>query len=320
MSTQVSEHLPAAIRWTSRIAVFSLVVLLFAAILHRLGLPTPVAFNMVLMSCVGSLIALVLAVAGVTIIWRGGGAGASRVVVALFICLGMFGAFAAVVTLARAYPILNDVTTDLQSPPQFVELAKLRGATSNPVAYPKNFAAIQALSYPDLKSLEIDRPLDEAYEVVLEVLKRQRYVIVREDSAGLIEAVDRTMVLGFTDDVAVRVTGDTERAQIDIRSASRFGLSDFGHNAGRVRFLLKEIVGRLEETIPSADGERVGTAAKPAKPGAKPEKERGSKTGIPRKPLTREKSGAQREPAPKGSPLAKDGSRVPDKRPAQSAE
>lgn len=320
MPTNVFEQLPAAIRWTSRIAVFSLVVLFAAAVLHRLGMPTPVAFNMVLMACAGSLVAFVLAISGAVLIWRRGGAGASRIVVALLICFGMFGGIATVAALARSHPMLNDVTTDLQSPPQFAELAKLRGATSNPVAYPESFAAIQMQAYPDLKPLDIDRSLDEAYEVVLEVLKRQRIPIVHEDPTGLIEAVDRTMVLGFSDDIVVRITGDESRARIDIRSASRFGRSDFGHNAARVRMLLKDIVARLEETIPTADGERVGKAGKPAKAGSKPEKERGTKQGTPRKPLTRDRPGAQREPAQKAPPQAKDGSQGPDKRQAQSPE
>ena len=136
----------------------------------------------------------------------------------------------------------------------------------------------------------------------------------------------------FSDDIAIRVTGTDERSRIDIRSASRFGISDFGHNAGRVRLLLKEIVARLEETVPSADSaragdsarasdsERAGGNAKPAKPGAKLEKERASKKANQRKQQDGDRSGAPREPGQKGTPLAKDGSPAPGKRPALSAE
>jgi uncharacterized protein (DUF1499 family) len=323
MPYTLPNQLPATSRWTSRLAVFSLVVFLSAAILHRLGLQTPAAFIMVILAFAGAAFALVLAIAAAVSIWRHGGDGTARVVVGIFISLLMFGGAAVVGALAGKYPVLNDVTTDTQSPPQFTELAKMRGASANPSGYPQAFAPIQLKNYPDLKPLLIDRPLDETFEVALEALRRQRYQIVAEDPSGVIEAVDRTMILGFYDDIAVRVTGDEERSRIDVRSASRFGLSDFGQNALRVRTILREIVARLEETVPTADGERVsgsGKPLKPGKPGSKAETGRGSKKPIPRKPQDREKSGALREPAPKGSPPAKDGSRAPDKRSAQSAE
>lgn len=288
MPISVSEQLPPACRWTSRLAVFSLVVFVTAAILHRLGLPTPAAFNMLLMAYSGAAVAFVLAIIGTVSIWRHGGGGASRVVVGLFISLAMFGAAAIVIAIAQSYPALNDVTTDINAPPQFSEAAKLRGGAGNTVVYPANFAALQTKYYADLQPLLIDRSFDEVYEVAVEVLRRQRYKILREDPAGVIEAVDRSMVLGFSDDIAVRVTGNEERARIDIRSASRFGKIDFGHNAGRVRMLLKEVVARLEETVPSADGERASAANKSAKPVLKPSKERGSKKEIPRKSRDRD--------------------------------
>ncbi len=316
----MTEHLPAACRWTSRLAVFSLVVFAAAALLHRLGLPTPAAFNMVIMAYAGASLAFVLAVAGTASIWRHGGGGTSRVVVGFIISMLMFGVAGIAGTLASQFPVLNDVTTDTQSPPVFVELAKLRGAASNPSDYPKPFAAVQAKYYPDIKPLVIERSVEEAQEIAMETLRRQRFQIVHEDPSGVIEAFDRTMILGFYDDISVRITGNEERARIDVRSASRFGVSDFGHNATRVRTLLKEMVARLEETVPTAEGERVSSTSKIQKPGSKAEKERSRKKEIPRKPQVRDRQGALREPAPKGSRQAEGGSQAPDKRPAQSRE
>ena len=72
MPISVSEQLPPACRWTSRLAVFSLVVFVTAAILHRLGLPTLAAFNMLLMAYSGAAVAFVLAIIGTVSIWRHG--------------------------------------------------------------------------------------------------------------------------------------------------------------------------------------------------------------------------------------------------------
>ena len=57
---------------------------------------------------------------------------------------------------------------------------------------------------------------------------------------------------------------DEARARIDVRSASRFGSNDFGGNAERIRGLMKEIVTRLEATVPVAESEKPTADAKKA--------------------------------------------------------
>jgi hypothetical protein len=60
--------------------------------------------------------------------------------------------------------------------------------------------------------------------------------------AGVIEAVARTPIMGFRDDVVIRVSPQgADAARVDVRSASRFGSHDFGANASRVRALLEDI-------------------------------------------------------------------------------
>ena len=94
--------------------------------------------------------------------------------------------------------------------------------------------------------------------------------------------MDRTLILGLYGDVAVRVSGSEESARVDLRSASRFGPSDLGHNAERLRSIMKEIVARLEETVPTADGERPERTKRKDK--AKSEKEADPKTSKVRRP------------------------------------
>ena len=48
-------------------------------------------------------------------------------------------------------------------------------------------------------------------------------------------------IMGFRDDVALRVRADGDGARIDVRSASRYGRHDFGTNAARIRSLLEDI-------------------------------------------------------------------------------
>jgi hypothetical protein len=67
---------------------------------------------------------------------------------------------------------------------------------------------------------------------------------------GLIEAIARTPILGFRDDVAVRVRPTQEGSRIDIRSASRYGRHDLGTNAQRVRALIEDIDTVLATPVP----------------------------------------------------------------------
>ena len=55
---------------------------------------------------------------------------------------------------------------------------------------------------------------------------------------GRIEAVARTPIMGFREDVSIRVTPDGEDSRVDIRSASRYFESDLGSNAARVLKLI----------------------------------------------------------------------------------
>jgi uncharacterized protein (DUF1499 family) len=267
-----NHDVPTANRWTSRVAIFSFIVLLTAAILHRVGLSTSVALNLAVAGYLGALLALVLGLIGVVGVWRFGDRGAARCVVGIGISLLMFAALGSLGLLAKGYPPINDIATDVRSPPNFVELAKRRGGAANPAAYPESFAALQTVAYPDLKTLEIARSFDEVREIAGEVVRRLHFRILNDDPSGLIEAEDRTLIFGFYDDVAIRVTRNGQRSRLDVRSASRFGIYDYGQNAQRVRLILRDVVARLEETVPSADGERIRPAGSSNDEAAKPEK------------------------------------------------
>ncbi|MBY0520879.1 MAG: hypothetical protein K2P79_10695, partial [Sphingomonas sp.] len=54
---------------------------------------------------------------------------------------------------------LHDITTDTANPPQFVAITPaVRGEGTNPLAYDAAMAPQQAVAYPDMKPLVVDRP------------------------------------------------------------------------------------------------------------------------------------------------------------------
>src|SRR5258708_29389144 len=91
-----------------------------------------------------------------------------------------------------------------------------------------------------------------AYDVTMGVITRRKWRVVvdrppqpgRRD--GQIEAVGRTPIMGFRDDVSIRIRPDDDGSKIDVRSASRYGRHDFGGNASRIRSLLEDIEARAD--------------------------------------------------------------------------
>ncbi len=256
-------------RWTSRIALFSVgVLLLTAMLLHRLlSLPTPVALNLAAVAFAGAALSLVLAIAAAVGVWRTGRPGTSRIVFGTVVSLGLLLWPLIFLPSYERLPKINDVTTDPTNPPAFVDAGQAaRARRQHDRLSRRRLCARAGAAYPDIKPIEINRSADEVFELAVDAIRRLKMDIARQEAPdldagrpGTLEAVDRTMILGFYDDVAIRVSGNDEQARIDVRSASRYGRHDFGRNADRVRQILKEIVVRLESVVPAAH-------AKDAKP------------------------------------------------------
>ncbi|WP_297325061.1 DUF1499 domain-containing protein [Nitrosomonas sp.] len=135
-------------------------------------------------------------------------------------------------------PLIHDITTDLQHPPEFVAIKALRTATDNSLnrLEPENQVALQATGYPDLGPLLIDRPFDQVFERAVALVKKRGWEIAVISAAnGRIEATDTTPIMGFKDDVVIRVQTVGNQTRVDMRSASRVGKGDLGVNAERIR-------------------------------------------------------------------------------------
>ncbi len=236
-------------RWSSRVALISLQLLILTSLLHRFAsLHTPSALNLFLIGLLGGALSLILASWGLVRIWNKGFAGASSAIGGIFVAILIFAYPASQIPKFFTLPTINDITTDRNSPPSFEELASARAPDANSVIYPgKRFAGEQELAYPYIQPMILERSSRQAFELVQEAIQRLKWNIVsstrpgRNGSPGRIEATDKTLLLGFVDDIAIRIAGDDSRARIDVRSASRYGQHDFGRNASRIRGLFTEI-------------------------------------------------------------------------------
>jgi uncharacterized protein (DUF1499 family) len=300
-------------RWSSRIAVFSVSLLLVTLALHRVSLPTPLAINLFLTGLAGAGVGLLVGLFALARIWFTGHAGAGNALLGVSLGLAALSGPGVFLVTHLDRPQINDLTTDLTNPPAFAALAK-RPQGANPVAYPgPAFAEQQARAYPDLRTLVLDRPVEEAFELVEEAVKRLRWRVVAEEppmptaggrpaEPGIIEATEQTLFVGFTDDIVIRIDGSGSRSRIDARSASRYGNSDFGQNAVRLRRLMAEIRGRADLSPAAAVAARARTSGAAARALLKRQKARDQQKAESRNARGPAKSDAQRAPARKEPP------------------
>lgn len=240
--------------WSARLAWFALAVVMLSIVIVRTGFleiePALATFAAALLL---AALAILMAFAAFVAIWRQGLAGIGRAVLGLVLGLLLLAYPGYLVYRASKLPMINDITTDTSNPPRFAVLARLRprGTSDYPGA---RVAALQANAYPDIDGLEYDAPMALAYRVALEVVTKRKWHIVdalppTAQRPGEIEAVATTLIMGFRDDVAVRVSNADGSARIDVRSASRYGTTDFGTNARRVASLLGDIDDAMTDAL-----------------------------------------------------------------------
>jgi uncharacterized protein (DUF1499 family) len=149
---------------------------------------------------------------------------------------------------AQSVPPIHDITTDLQNPPEFSAMVRLRADAPNPPEYAgEETAEQQREAYPGLEPLVVDDSLQVAMdEAVRLVLNRGWQIVAINRNEGRIEATEILPWFGFKDDVVLRFTETTQGTRIDMRSKSRVGRSDVGVNAKRIERFLEDLEMRLE--------------------------------------------------------------------------
>jgi len=247
--------------WARRIALFSLAATFLAVIIVRSGLLEIVPALATLAGALAlGVVAILLAFGAGVVIWRDGIAGGGHAVTAFFIGLALIAYPAYLGIVAYRLPAIYDITTDPIDPPRYEAIARLRPRDANPLTYAGLYAAEQQrAAYSDIEPELTNATPKQAFDAAFNVITKRKWRIVdarppqiggRRD--GLIEAVARTAILGFRDDVVVRVRATADGTRIDVRSASRYGRHDLGVNAARVRALVEDI----DDALSTPDAEK----------------------------------------------------------------
>jgi hypothetical protein len=236
--------------WARNLAVFSVVAVLVSILIVRFGfleIKPALATFFGALACAG--VSILFGLAAFVAIWQNGSRGMSRILLAFLIDAVVLAYPAYLGLQYRKLPAIHDITTDPIDPPRFDALARLRtGEGTNPAVYAGLYSAEQQrAAYPDIETLELEIPVQRAYEVTLQLVTKRKWLIIDERPPqlprriGHIEAVARTPIMGFREDVSIRIAPDRDGSRVDIRSASRYFESDLGSNAARVSKLIDDI-------------------------------------------------------------------------------
>lgn len=249
MTSRLRERRSRLALWSSRFALVAIPILVIVAIGHRTdSIDASAAYGAMALAFSLAALAVVAALVAFEAIWRDGRKGFGAALV------GMFLGFAVLVIPAIGawkivhYPPLVDVSTDVESPPNFLRATAERQAAGIRVGrFSSDDIAKLRQAYPDI--LPRFYPLDTVavFAAADAIVERRRWIVLdrrpplNADDSGRIEAVAQTFLFGFKQDVVVRVAPEGEGTQVDMRSVARSGTHDLGANAERIRGFFRDL-------------------------------------------------------------------------------
>ena len=265
-----SEPISGLASWARRLAVFSLVAAISSIAIVRFGfLEVKPALFTFFGALAVAMLSILVAFAAFAAIWQNGSRGMSRILFALMLDAMILAYPAYLFYQYRKLPAIYDISTDPIDPPRYEAISRLRGTEgANPAAYAGLYSAErQRIAYPDVEPITLEVPALQAYDAALNVVKKRKWLILVDRAPqpprreGKIEAIARTPIMGFREDIVIRVLPDGEGSRIDLRSSSRYFDHDLGANASRIARLIEDI---------NEQADNIKPAKQPAKPKALP--------------------------------------------------
>jgi uncharacterized protein (DUF1499 family) len=251
----IEEPISAASIWARRFALFAATLsLLDIALTRSAKIELSATLTLIGAVLICACTALLLAGTAAVIIWQTGRRGIGRMLSAFVLSMIVLAYPLYLAGKAVSLPQINDVATDLVNPPSFSSTAHARlmrdglvyGDTS------LDWRDAQRRAYPDMQPIVIDAESDEAFQLVQKTIAARGWIIVeqvppsKQNPIARIDAIDRSLIMGFPNDITIRLTPAQGQTRIDLRAASRFGKHDFGDNARRIMRFAQELQNQLD--------------------------------------------------------------------------
>jgi hypothetical protein len=237
--------------WARRLGSLALPMTIIPVLLHREQIISSADFAVVEAVAAGiAVLAVLLALGAFARLWVTGDRGWGRAVSGLLFGLVCLVPFAWLGYQALSYPVVNEVTTDIATPLELssdIQVAPTSAVMRDKIA--DTFPNARTRSYP------VDAT--EMFTIVEDLADSRGWDIrVRRQpptalDTGTINAIAMTL-LGWRDEVAIRVTGTAQGSTIDMRSVPLGRFHDFGENGRRIEEFLLALDEKITLTLRNA--------------------------------------------------------------------
>ena len=230
--------------WARRFGSLAVPLTVIPVFLHRERLISSADFTVVeIVALAVAGLGLFLALGAFARLWVTGDQGWGKATIGFFLSLVCLAPFAFTLMQMTLYPAVSDVSTDPARPPGLVSQGPAQpSAAIDRAAVESAFPNARTRTYPveasRLFALLNQLVQDRDWEV------RTRREPLTPLAEGQINAIATTL-LGWRDEVAIRIEGTPEGSVVAMRSAALHGGHDLGSNGRRI----EDFLAALDERI-----------------------------------------------------------------------
>jgi hypothetical protein len=230
--------------WARRLGAVALPVAIIPVLMHRAGFITSDTFEIVEAAAIAiALAALVLALGAFVRLWVSGDRGWGRASMATLFSLVCLAPAAYLVGLSVRFPMVMDISTDATDPPPLVSAAAPAAPDeAQRLALGTLFPNVQPRIYPLGADQVFALAEDQARESGWNIRLSQPPQTPLDE--GRLNAVVTTL-LGWRDEVSIRIRGGTGGARVDMRSTSFSPIHEVGSNGTRIEKFLVALDGAV---------------------------------------------------------------------------
>jgi len=238
--------------WARRLGGFAIPLAIIPVFMHRAAaIPSDTFLLLIAVAAAFAGLAVFGALIAIFRLWRTGDEGWGHAITGCalgLLCLAPIAYFA--IDYQR-YPPIIDISTNPVRPLSLVEAPDRDDAARAEVL----------AAFPNTVSRDYRLTANETFRLVEDLVADKGWAVVRrqppqlEIAEGQINAIDVSL-LGWRDEVAIRISGDFLDAEVEMRSAALADMPDFGRNGKRVEDFLLEldaIVIEAERNRPAPD-------------------------------------------------------------------
>ena len=234
--------------WARRLGSLALPLVVIPVFLHRERLISSSDFHVVeVVGMAVAALALVLALGAFGRLWVTGDQGWGKAVMGLLfalICLAPLGVLG---WQYVTYPDVSDVTSDFSRPPGIVSPVETRPPTA------EERAAVEA-AFPNARNRSYPIEAGQMYALIVALVDGRGWEprARREPQTPLAEGQVNSVVttlLGWRDEVAIRIQGDPQGSTIAMRSVALHDGPDFGGNGRRIEEFLTALDERVTQSL-----------------------------------------------------------------------